>query len=99
MFRHPAWAVGSYSSGPPAAVTVGSKLTGGCYRGDVSPCSLYYMSVHVGAVLAVGGGSWVRVLVGGGGAVDIHAAGDQPARAEDRPHAVVHLPIIETAIW
>ena len=38
MFRHPAWAVGSYSSGPPAAKTVGTKSTGGCYRGDVSPC-------------------------------------------------------------
>ena len=29
MFRHPAWAVGSYSSGPPAARAVGTKSTGG----------------------------------------------------------------------
>ena len=26
MFRHPAWAVGSYSSGPPAAKTVGTNV-------------------------------------------------------------------------
>ena len=38
MFRHPAWAVGSYSSGPPAAGTVGTKSTGGCYHSDWSPC-------------------------------------------------------------
>ena len=40
MFRHPAWAVGSYSSGPPAAGTVATKSTGGFYRSDVSPCKL-----------------------------------------------------------
>ena len=28
MFSHPAWAVGSYSSGSPAARTVGIKLDG-----------------------------------------------------------------------
>ena len=38
MFRHPAWAVGSYSSGPPAAETVGTKSTGGFHQGDGSPC-------------------------------------------------------------
>ena len=39
MFRHPAWAVGSYSSGPLAAKTVGTKSTGGCYHQELSPCS------------------------------------------------------------
>ena len=39
MFRHPAWAVGSYSGGPPAAGTVGTKSTGGFYRADGSPCT------------------------------------------------------------
>ena len=29
MFCHPAWAVGSYCSGPPAAGTAGTKSTGG----------------------------------------------------------------------
>ena len=42
MFRHPAWAVGSYSSGPATAGTVGTKSTGGCYRGDVLPCTVGY---------------------------------------------------------
>ena len=37
MFNHPAWAVGSYSSGPPAAGTAGTKWTGGFYQADVSP--------------------------------------------------------------
>ena len=39
MFRHPAWAVGSYSSGPTAAGTVGTKSTGGFHQADVSPCN------------------------------------------------------------
>ena len=38
MFRHPAQAVGSYSSGPPAAGTVGTKSTGGFYICEWSPC-------------------------------------------------------------
>ena len=38
MFRHPAWAVGSYSSGPPAANTVGTKSTGGFHQRHGSPC-------------------------------------------------------------
>ena len=38
MFHHPVWAVGSYSSGPPAAGTVGTKSTGGFYQADGSPC-------------------------------------------------------------
>ena len=33
-FRHPAWAVGSYSSGPSAARTIGIKSTGGFNRPD-----------------------------------------------------------------
>ena len=41
MFRHPAWAVGSCSSGPPTAVSVGTKSTGGFYRPDLSPCTGY----------------------------------------------------------
>ena len=39
MFRHPAWAVGSCSSGPPPAVTVRTQSTGGFYRPDWSPCT------------------------------------------------------------
>ena len=39
MFRHPAWAVGSYSSGPPAAWIVGTKSTGGFANSSVSPCT------------------------------------------------------------
>ena len=39
IFHHPAWAVGSYRSGPPAAGTVRSKSTGGFYQGDVSLCT------------------------------------------------------------
>ena len=31
MFHHAAWAVGSCSSGPPAAGTVGTQSTGGLY--------------------------------------------------------------------
>ena len=38
MFRHPAWAVGSYSGSPATAGTVATKSTEGCYQGDVSPC-------------------------------------------------------------
>ena len=38
MVRHPAWAVGSYSSGPPAAKTVGTKSTGGFHQRHGSPC-------------------------------------------------------------
>ena len=40
MFPHPAWAVGSYSSGPPAAKTVGTKSTGGFHQRHGSPCTL-----------------------------------------------------------
>ena len=39
MFRHPAWAVGSYSSGPAAARALWTKSTGGFYHSDDSPCS------------------------------------------------------------
>ena len=38
MFRHPAWAVGSYGSGPPAANTVGTKSMGGFHQRHGSPC-------------------------------------------------------------
>ena len=40
MFRQLAWAVGSGSSGPRAAGTVGTKSTGGCNRPEWSPCTL-----------------------------------------------------------
>ena len=38
MFRHPSWAVGSYSSGPFAPRAVGTNLTRGFYRRNGSPC-------------------------------------------------------------
>ena len=38
MFHHPAWAVGSYSSGPPAARSAGTKSTGGFPRPLGPPC-------------------------------------------------------------
>ena len=38
MFRHPAWAVGSYSSGPPTAGAVATKSTGGFNHPNGSPC-------------------------------------------------------------
>ena len=44
MFRHPAWAVGSYSSGPPAAETARTKSTGGFHQQDGSPCKLVFES-------------------------------------------------------
>ena len=55
MFRHPAQAVGSSSSGLTAARTVGSKSTGGSYRCELSPCTLYIyqFGVKVGVVGAV----------------------------------------------
>lgn len=40
MFRHPARAAGSYSSGPPAASTVWIKSTGGLNQTDGSPCTM-----------------------------------------------------------
>ena len=45
--------------------------------------------LHVDAVRTVR--DRLGVVVGGRGAVDVHAARDQPARAEDGDHAVVHL--------
>ena len=44
MLSHPAWAVGSYSSGPHAAGTVGTKSTGSFYQADVPPCSYLLIS-------------------------------------------------------
>ena len=38
MFHHPAWAVGSYSSGPPAARSAGTKSTIGFPRPLGPPC-------------------------------------------------------------
>ena len=42
MFRHPAWAVGSYSSGPAAARI---KSTVGFNQADVSPCTVTTLEV------------------------------------------------------
>ena len=39
MFCHPAWAVGSCNSGPPAAKTLGTKSTVGFCRLNGSPCT------------------------------------------------------------
>ena len=47
MFRHPAWAVGSYSSGPPAAGNVGNKPMGGFYQADGSPCTIYVKAQYL----------------------------------------------------
>ena len=52
MFRHPAWAVGSYSSGPLAAGIVGTKSTGGFYRRDGSLCREVRSPIEVDAALA-----------------------------------------------
>ena len=37
-FRHTAWAVGSCSSGSPAARSAWTKSTGNCYHAEWSPC-------------------------------------------------------------
>ena len=42
MFCHPAWALGSFSSGPRAAKSVGTKSMRGFYLSDGSPCSLHW---------------------------------------------------------
>ena len=39
MFRHPAWALGIYSSGQPAAETVRTKSTEGFHHSSVSTCT------------------------------------------------------------
>ena len=39
IFRHPAWVVGSCSSGPSAAEGAETKSTGGFYRPEWSPCT------------------------------------------------------------
>ena len=56
MFRHPAWVVGSYSSGPPAARTVGTpgaKSMGGLNRQDGSPCSIDSAAIKAPLTLSV----------------------------------------------
>ena len=62
MFRHPAWAVGSYSSGPPAAGTLRTKSPGGCYQADMSPCVLY--APYPAALLEVDVGLQSRRVAG-----------------------------------
>ena len=47
MFRHFAWAEGSYSGGPPAAGTARIKSTGGFYRSFVSPCGCHTLEDYV----------------------------------------------------
>ena len=48
MFRHPAWAVGSYRSGPTAARTVRNKSTEGLYHCELSTlyrvCKQYHFT-------------------------------------------------------
>ena len=44
MLRHPAWAVGGYSSGPRTTETVGTKSTGGFFLPERSPCILVFKS-------------------------------------------------------
>ena len=48
MFRHPAWALGSYSSGPPAAGSAGTKAIGGFPRPLGPPCKYFphLLNVH-----------------------------------------------------
>ena len=72
MFCHPAWAVGGYSSGPPAARTVGTKSTGGFLNSSVSPCTVKrsHGSQHTELVsyllLAIVGGCAVEAVDGVG---------------------------------
>ena len=47
MFRHPAWEVGSYRSGPPIAVTVGTKSTWGFHHPDGIPCNAVWENEQV----------------------------------------------------
>ena len=53
MFRHPAWAVGSCSSGQPAAGIVGTKSTGGFDHPDGSPRTFVLLVVRVTAHMQV----------------------------------------------
>ena len=53
MFRHSAWAVGSYSSGPPAARAVGTKSTGGFHQRDGSPCTMLLSLLEAASQLFV----------------------------------------------
>ena len=46
MFRHLAWAVGSFKISPPAAGTVWTRSTGGCYQGEWSP-GMYLLSMYL----------------------------------------------------
>ena len=46
IFRHPAWAVGSYSSGPAAAESAGTKWTGGFPRSLGPPCKFFWCPVN-----------------------------------------------------
>ena len=86
MFRHPAWAVGSYRSGPPAAGSAGTKSTGGFFRPEWSPYKrpMYRIShLHGGVVLRLDGG--LRLQLG-----------------DRRPHRVNVLrkdPVLSLGYW
>ena len=89
MFRHPAWAEGSYSSGPAAAKTYGTKSTEGFHQRFGSPCisSKYVFPIYFGFSFYFqrdpdgAAGRSVRVCVeaagdaGGPDALQAHAAG------------------------
>ena len=65
MFRHPSWAVGSYSSGPPAANTIGTKSTGGFHQRHGSTCSWYLYPLLYEYVEALEDFVAVREALGG----------------------------------
>ena len=56
MFRNPAWAAGSCSSGPPATATVRTKSTGSFYQHDRSPCREEARTKYGSAAPIVDGG-------------------------------------------
>ena len=61
MFHHPAGAIRSYASGPPAAGTVGTKSTGGFHHSCVSPCRHHQVLLPLDALPEEGPGSVVEV--------------------------------------
>ena len=63
MFHHAAWAVGSCSSGPPAAGTVGTQSTGGFYQPDRSPCTC---NMHWQYQLSKNHGQYINFQVASG---------------------------------
>ena len=93
MFRHSAWAVGSYSNGPTAAQVVATKSTGGFNHPDGSPCSYLEVEAEHGWHLVL----WAEEDCDGDGdgddveQLDAVVQVDQPQHAATRV-AVRHLP-------